>query len=423
MSEERKFTGSDLSGLMDGNKKKGILAFNEEEETLSPIVFLRQLFSWLSWRILGFISYVLSFVIAIQRSLLNLRADMLQLFYWGRTGSFAIFLQSFLIFAIGVSLFVGLFGTGINVIIPNTVAQSVEVETVAAQGSEDLLVETGSLETVGPQERTRIEMETYTTRPADTLTHIAGKYELSVDSLRWANNLKAGEEIKTGQSLKIPPGTGIMYIVQSGESLENVSSKHNASPQAVAEANWLDSAASVKTGMELFIPNGTLPQPTQAPTVRRTTPQRSTGLTTVVSGTRFLGWPVAGGRGNISQCPNTWNKHIAMDIADNGRPMLVAAAAGTVTYAGYHPSGYAWVVEIDHGNGYSTLYAHMVSKSIVVSVGDGVSQGQVIGQMGQTGNAYGIHVHFEVSRGGSLKKSKRNLVPPPAYMTGSFCGY
>jgi len=421
--EERNYTGLDLTGYIETKKNKGIITFEGEEETLSPIVFVKHLISWVYWRILGFVSYILSVLINLQKAALLLRTDMLQLFYWGRTGSFAIFLQSFIVFAAFVSVFVALFDGGLKAVTAQN-TQIVEFETVATQNNEDLLVETGSLQTVGPQERTRIEMETYTVRPADTMQVVADKYEISVDSLRWANNLKPNDSLTTGQSLKIPPGTGIMYTVQSGESLEALASRHNASPQAIIEANWLESGSAVKSGMELFIPNGTLPQPTQAPTARRSTTTASRSTTITAPGaTKFLGWPVQGGKGNITQCPNTWNKHIALDIADSSGPMLVAAAAGTVTYAGYHPSGYAWVVEIDHGNGYSTLYAHMVSRSIQVSVGQQVYQGDILGRMGQTGLAYGVHLHFEVAHGGSLKKSKRTLVPPPAYMVGSYCGY
>ena len=57
-------------------------------------------------------------------------------------------------------------------------------------------------------------------------------------------------------------------------------------------------------------------------------------------------------------------------------------------------------MEIDHGNGYKTLYAHMSAQA--VHVGDVVEQGQVIGYVGNTGNSFGNHCHFEMSYNGAL---------------------
>ncbi|HJD17503.1 MAG TPA: peptidoglycan DD-metalloendopeptidase family protein [Candidatus Fournierella excrementavium] len=78
---------------------------------------------------------------------------------------------------------------------------------------------------------------------------------------------------------------------------------------------------------------------------------------------------------------------------------VLAMAAGTVTMAQWHYS-YGNVVEVDHGNGLSTLYSHM--SSIDVAVGDEVAQGQQIGAVGSTGNSTGNHCHVEVRQDGAL---------------------
>lgn len=90
--------------------------------------------------------------------------------------------------------------------------------------------------------------------------------------------------------------------------------------------------------------------------------------------------------------------HAGMDFrAGIGTPIL-AAASGTVTFAGNN-GGYGKMVEIDHGNGFATRYAHM--SQIAVAVGQTISGGQRVGLAGSTGRSTGPHLHFEVRRGGS----------------------
>ncbi len=92
--------------------------------------------------------------------------------------------------------------------------------------------------------------------------------------------------------------------------------------------------------------------------------------------------------------------HLGLDIANvQGTPIL-AAAAGTVIFAGWSDAGYGNMVEIDHGNGLITLYGHMVATP-VVSVGQHVTAGQLIGNMGTTGNSTGSHTHFAVMNNGT----------------------
>ena len=78
---------------------------------------------------------------------------------------------------------------------------------------------------------------------------------------------------------------------------------------------------------------------------------------------------------------------------------VLAMAAGTVSMAQWHYA-YGNVVEVDHGNGLSTLYAHL--ESMDVAVGDKVAQGQQIGMVGSTGNTTGVQCHVEVRQDGAL---------------------
>ncbi len=90
-------------------------------------------------------------------------------------------------------------------------------------------------------------------------------------------------------------------------------------------------------------------------------------------------------------------RHKGVDFAGKAGSDVVAVAAGVVTWAGRR-FGYGQLVEINHGNGYTTRYGH--NQKIKVQVGDAVKKGQALALMGSTGRSTGPHVHFEVLRDG-----------------------
>jgi murein DD-endopeptidase MepM/ murein hydrolase activator NlpD len=85
--------------------------------------------------------------------------------------------------------------------------------------------------------------------------------------------------------------------------------------------------------------------------------------------------------------------HKGMDFAGKEGSEIIAVASGVVTWAGDR-YGYGELVEVNHGNGYTTRYGH--NAKLLVEVGDSVKKGQVISKMGSTGRSTGPHVHFEV---------------------------
>lgn len=93
-------------------------------------------------------------------------------------------------------------------------------------------------------------------------------------------------------------------------------------------------------------------------------------------------------------------RHKGVDFAGKAGADIVAVGAGIVTYSG-NRYGYGMMVEIDHGNGYITRYAH--NSENTVNVGEEVSKGQVIGFIGSTGRATGPNLHFEVIKDGQVQ--------------------
>lgn len=117
-------------------------------------------------------------------------------------------------------------------------------------------------------------------------------------------------------------------------------------------------------------------------------------------GTGQLAWPAVGGYVS-SKLGYRWGQmHKGIDIARPSNRTIKAADNGTVVSAGWD-GGYGNKVVVNHNNGMRTVYAHL--SSISVRVGQTVSQGQKLGDMGSTGNSTGVHLHFEVYKNGKLQ--------------------
>ena len=144
---------------------------------------------------------------------------------------------------------------------------------------------------------------------------------------------------------------------------------------------------------------GATPPPTTPPTTTPTTepgpgsgPSTTTTTLPKVPGGPAFQWPVQGPI--TSPFGMRWGKmHEGIDIGVPTGTPIHAAAAGTVFYSGWL-TGYGNVILIDHGNGWTTLYAHQ--SELIAQVDQTVSAGQTIGLSGSTGHSTGPHVHFEI---------------------------
>jgi murein DD-endopeptidase MepM/ murein hydrolase activator NlpD len=255
-------------------------------------------------------------------------------------------------------------------------------------------------------------METYKVKAGDTLTGIASKYGVSMMTLWWANNLKSKDDLHLGQTLTIPPVTGLVLTVKASDTLTGLAAKYKVDEQEILEANKLEDPNLV-VGQVLAIP-GAIGKaiPTQKAPATKSTPGSRGGSSrapATYSGGAFS-WPVSGGGNYISQYFHYG--HYGLDIAaDYGSPVR-AAASGTVIFAGWKGNGGGYQVWIAHGSGLYTTYNHM--SAISVGSGQSVGEGQQVGRVGQSGHATGPHLHFEVWRGGVWSGGSR--VNPLAYL-------
>jgi LysM repeat protein len=241
------------------------------------------------------------------------------------------------------------------------------------------------------------ETTEYRVADGDTVSSIAQKFGVTIDTIMWENNLKTVDSIKVRQILKILPVSGVRYTVKRGETIYSIAKAFQVDAQNIIDYPFNtfsnDETFALSAGQELIIPDGIKPQETVIDTQKYAT--KTVAPVAGVKGEGNFMWPTSG---MITQ-RFSWY-HQAVDIANPSNPPIVAAQGGTVITAGWNAGGYGNFVVIDHGNGYKTLYAHMLNNSIIVQPGQVVRQGQKIGTMGSTGRSTGTHLHFEIKTPG-----------------------
>ena len=262
-------------------------------------------------------------------------------------------------------------------------------DVVIVDGSA-LLPEEGPSGTIADIEKPKNStISIYVVRRGDTLSGIAEMFDVSVNTILWANDLPRASQIRVGQVLTILPVTGIKYIVKKGDTLASIAKRYGGDAEEIASYNGIDEALAA--GTEIIIPDGEVPAPVSVP--KRSTPIYATPAGRLSQIGYYLR-PIAGGI--RSQGIHGYN---GVDLAASVGTPIFASAEGDVIVAkstGWN-GGYGQYVVIQHANGSQTLYSH--ASSVIVSVGQHVQQGQVIAYVGRTGKATGAHVHFEIRNG------------------------
>ena len=284
-----------------------------------------------------------------------------------------------------------------------TAAQNPDPQS--ASGGDDVIAIDGVLVSTGPVGKDEIraahtegsgEITVYTVRPGDSLSQIAAMFDVTANTILWANDLTKASAIQPGDNLIILPVAGVRHVVKAGDTIASIAKKYDGNAEEIVSYNQLASATDLTVGDTLVIPGGEI----QAPVVVK----KPVTKTTKASGAA-VGSAVAQSSGSlVNPAPGTIKTqgihgYNGVDLGGHIGTTVRAAAAGQVIIAkasGWN-GGYGSYVVIKHTNGTQTLYGHL--SRVDVTVGENVAQAETIGALGNTGKSTGPHLHFEV-RGG-----------------------
>ena len=265
------------------------------------------------------------------------------------------------------------------------------------------------LKTNIPADKPRYSIEEYRVTRGDSIFAISESFKLKPETVLWANYDVLQDDphsLKPGQVLTIPPTDGIYYQIKENDKLETIASEFEANLDEILNypGNNIDlSNPTVESGSWVMIPGG------KREFVQWLIPTMATGASGTSSTSQSACPGGAVGSGGFTWPANEhslsgndyWSGHLGIDIAAGEGAPVYAADSGVVTMAaGGYNYGYGNVIQIDHGNGYSTLYAHL--SNYFVGLCQSVSAGQQIGASGNTGNSQGAHLHFEVRQYGGF---------------------
>ena len=294
----------------------------------------------------------------------------------------------------------------------STVSPDIPLPSYAPAGAEFSLVRAVSLDTYVPDGMRHFPIK-YTIQEGDSIFGIAKRFNIKPETILWANYDLLNDDptfLAVGWKLTIPPTDGIYYKWKLGDTLEKVAEKYKANESDILSwpSNRPDITSPTVDQIDyVMIPGGS--REIQSWIVPLPFAPRS-GATRVIAGPGGCQAPATGpiGSGGFS-----WpvysnylsgfdftSYHLGIDIAAGDGTPVYASDSGTVIYAGWNSSGYGNMIEIDHNNGYQTLYAHL--SQVYVSCGSNVYQGTMIAASGSTGKSTGAHLHFEIRFNGGF---------------------
>lgn len=235
----------------------------------------------------------------------------------------------------------------------------------------------------------------YTVEAGDTVSKIAARFGLQEATVRFNNfDIYDPDMLDVGASLQLPVRDGVIYVVQSGDTLDAVLENYAAELDATLAfpGNGIASADYITVGQKLLLVGGSA-------SLAAGSYEGSAGGGTSWTMPTF-GWPM---KVDAISDPfgvprnNAYGYHTGVDWpAPIGR-IVGATAAGVVSYAGWD-AGYGYWVEVDHGGGVRSRYAHLNEISVVSN--EWLEAGEYVGTVGNTGQSSGPHLHFEIIMSG-----------------------
>lgn len=191
-------------------------------------------------------------------------------------------------------------------------------------------------------------------------------------------------------------GAGVAHTVRRGENLYRIAQYYEVSVSAIVAANRIRDVQALRVGERLWIPGARRSQPSHAllpPPGGSNATRRQTRNDALRNANLSFGWPL---RGRLTSGYGRRNGrlHEGIDLAARPGTAIRAAEAGRVIYSGNGLGAYGNVVIVKHNGRYASVYAH--NRKNHVRKGHVVNKGDVIAELGKTGNASGPHLHFEI---------------------------
>jgi murein DD-endopeptidase MepM/ murein hydrolase activator NlpD len=230
-----------------------------------------------------------------------------------------------------------------------------------------------------------LRLQTRRMRSGETVSGIAAAAGLYIDTVISFNRITDVRKVPVGTELKLPSQNGLLYTVKRGDSLGAIAQAHAVSTNAIADINNLESA-TIHPGQDLFIPGARLKEYELKKILGKLFIYPAKGSLSSAFGMRAD--PFTGVR----------RFHNGVDLAGPEGTHIFAAMAGKVVKIGVHPT-YGKYVILSHADGYQSWYAHL--SKILVEQGVSVSQGHLVGEMGNTGYSTASHLHFSIFKDGS----------------------